>query len=201
MEKRNLTELIEFDDLKILQKVLADRPGYRMVLLNLRSGQNIPEHSTRERISVYAISGHITFYEDQTAVDLRTGEVLWIGGNVPHRLEAHEDSSLLVFRAGEVPTVEAELDLRSVPRAERHPLVFTSFDKLSVGDSMILVNDHDPVPLHLQMANLRSGQLAWEYLIRGPRIFRIRIRRVAPFTGSEVSPSAPSTTVSEIRPA
>jgi uncharacterized protein (DUF2249 family) len=66
---------------------------------------------------------------------------------------------------------------------------------------MVLVNDHDPVPLHLQMDNLRSGQLAWEYLVRGPNIFRIQIRRVALPTGSEVSPSAPSATVTEIRPA
>jgi uncharacterized protein (DUF2249 family) len=64
-----------------------------------------------------------------------------------------------------------------------------------------LVNDHDPVPLNRQMGGMRPGQLAWEYVTRGPDIFRIRIRRIAPRTGSETSPAVPTSTVAGIRPA
>lgn len=100
MFKQDLRDLIEFDEKKFLAKVLVNQPGYRMVLLNFRAGQAMPEHSAKEMVTVYALSGHITFYESQSPHELRAGEVLWIDAGIPHRLEAHEDSSLLVVRAG-----------------------------------------------------------------------------------------------------
>lgn len=201
MQKHNLQQLIEFDETRFLPRVIHNEPGFRLVLLNLRAGQSVPEHSTSDRVAVYALSGHITFYENQSPADLRAGEMVMIEADVPHRLEAHEDSSLLVIRAGDAAQSGQELDLRQVPRPERHPLVFATFDRLNVNDSMILVNDHDPMPLHMQMENLRPGQLAWEYIIRGPEIFRIRIRRTSPPTGAESPLSAPSATVARIGPA
>lgn len=64
---------------------------------------------------------------------------------------------------------------------------------------MIRTNDHDPVALHMQ--KLRSGQLAWEYILRGPEIFRIRIRRTSPPTEAEPPLSVPSTNVVGMRSA
>ncbi len=199
MQKHNVQQLIEFDEVKFLPKVIVSQPGFRLVLLNLRAGQSVPEHSTNDRVAVYAVSGHITFYEGQTPADLRPGDMVTLEGGVAHRLEAHEDSSLLVVRAGKAEAAAEELDLRPVPRPQRHPMIFAKFDALAVGESLVLVNDHDPVPLHMQMDHLRPGQVAWEYEARGPEIYRIRVRRAAPLTGSEVSPQAPSTTVTEIR--
>ena len=92
-----------------------------------------------------------------------------------------------------------ELDLRNVERFQRHPLVFAKFDALDVGESFVLVNDHDPVPLHGQMETMRPHQLTWEYIVRGPEIFRIRVRRVAPLCGSEISPSATPQTLRGIQ--
>lgn len=89
--------------------------------------------------------------------------------------------------------VNEELDLRAVPHVERHPLVFAKFDALAVGESFVLVNDHDPVPLQRQMDAMRPHQLGWEYIVRGPEIFRIRLSRVAPLTGSETAPGGPKT--------
>lgn len=187
MYKQNLRDHLEFDEKKFLAKVLVTEPGYRLVLLNLHSGQSMPEHSAKEMVTVYAIAGHITFFEGQTPTELRTGEVLWIDAGKPHRLEAHEDSSLLIVRAGNAAATgtEEELDLREVPRVQRHPLVFRKFDELASGESFVLTNDHDPVPLNRQMENLRPGQLDWEYIVHGPDLFRIRVRRIAPLTGSE----------------
>lgn len=201
MQKHNLQQLVEFDDNRFWPKAILNQPGFRLMLLNLRAGQNVPEHSTSDRVAVYALSGHITFYEGQTSEELRTGEMVTLEGGAPHRLEAHEDSTVLVIRAGKPESTGEDLDLRQVPRPQRHPLVFARFDGLAVGESFVLVNDHDPMPLHLQMEKLRPDQLAWEYVARGPEIFRIRVRRVAPLTGSEVSPRAPAATVTEIRPA
>lgn len=200
MYTQNLRDQIEYDEKKFVAKVLVNQPGYRLILLNFRSGQSMPEHSANEMVTVYAISGHITFYEGQSPTELRAGEVLWIDAGKPHRLEAHEDSSLLVVRAGNAPSIESEeeLDLRQVPGPQRHPLIFAKFDGLPVGGSIVLVNDHDPVPLNRQMESMRSGQLDWEYIVRGPDIFRIRIRRIAPPTGAESSP-VPGNIVAGIR--
>jgi uncharacterized protein (DUF2249 family) len=200
MQKHNVQDLIEFNEMKFSSKTVISQPGYRLVLLNLRAGQSVPEHAAKEMVTIYAISGHITFYEKQVPADLRAGEVLWIDGGVPHRLEAHEDSSLLVVRAGNAPAAtEEEIDVRQVPRPQRHPLVFAKFDALAVGDSFILQNDHDPIPLNRQMESMRPGQLTWEYIVRGPDIFRIRVRRIAPLSGSETSPAVPTGTVVGIR--
>ena len=64
-----------------------------------------------------------------------------------------------------------ELDLRNVERFQRHPLVFAKFDALEVGESFVLINDHDPVPLHGQMEAMRPHQLTWEYIVRGRKSF------------------------------
>lgn len=192
MQIHKLCDMVEFDDRKFSPTVLMNRPGYRLVLLNLRRGQSIPEHATKEMVTVYAIAGHITFYEAQSPFELRAGEVLFIEGGVPHALEAHEDSTLLVVAAGgSVPAANSELDLRTVPHVHRHRLVFSRFDTLAVGDSFQLVNDHDPIPLYRQMDAMRPGQAVWSYLERGPETFRIRVLRVAPLSGPAV-PTPPS---------
>lgn len=180
MHIHKVCELIEFDEKKSLPKVLMNRPGYRLVLLNLRRGQGIPEHATQERVTVYAVAGHITFYEGQSPFELRAGEVLCIDDGVPHKLEAHEDSTLLVVAAGTpVSAGNSVLDLREVPRPQRHPLVFNKLDALGIGESFELINDHDPIPLHRQMVAMRPGQTDWSYIDRRPEFFHVRIRRVA----------------------
>jgi uncharacterized protein (DUF2249 family)/mannose-6-phosphate isomerase-like protein (cupin superfamily) len=180
MQKHNLRELIEYNDSKPFPKVLMNQPGYRMVLMNMRSGQKIPEHATKEMVTVYAVSGHITFYAGDHDCDLRAGEVVCLDAEVSHRLEAHEDSALLVIAAGNtrVPAGKV-LDLRAVPRPQRHSLVFAAFDGLAAGEDFLLINDHDPVPLRRQMEAMRPGEMAWEYIERKPDTFRIRVRRTA----------------------
>lgn len=77
-----------------------------------------------------------------------------------------------------VSMANQELDLRSIPHGQRHPLVFGTFDRLQLNDSFVLVNDHDPAPLRMQMDFMRAGQLSWEYVERGPEAFRVKITRV-----------------------
>lgn len=40
--------------------------------------------------------------------------------------------------------------------------MFAKFDALDVGESFVLINDHDPVPLHGQMEEMHPHQLTWE---------------------------------------
>lgn len=42
------------------------------------------------------------------------------------------------------------LDLRDVPPPERHPTVMAEFAALESGETLRLVNDHEPRPLYYQ---------------------------------------------------
>jgi uncharacterized protein (DUF2249 family) len=43
------------------------------------------------------------------------------------------------------------LDLRDVPPPERHPKIFDAFEDLDSGETLALVNDHEPRPLFYEM--------------------------------------------------
>lgn len=67
------------------------------------------------------------------------------------------------------------VDVRQVPPAQRHPLIFGAFEDLAPGQDFILVNDHDPKPLHYQFRFEREGQFTWDYLETGPEVWKVRI--------------------------
>ncbi|MDX1687489.1 MAG: DUF2249 domain-containing protein [Candidatus Promineifilaceae bacterium] len=69
------------------------------------------------------------------------------------------------------------LDIRPLPPAKRHSLIFERFEGLAPGESFVLVNDHDPKPLYYQFQAERTGQFTWEYLEQGPEAWRVRIGR------------------------
>ncbi|HEX6574673.1 MAG TPA: DUF2249 domain-containing protein, partial [Gemmatimonadaceae bacterium] len=56
-----------------------------------------------------------------------------------------------------------ELDVRPITPREKHPTIFRTFDGLSSGESMLLVNDHDPRPLRYQFEAERPNIFRWEY--------------------------------------
>lgn len=70
-----------------------------------------------------------------------------------------------------------QLDVRTIPPRQRHPLIFETFDALAPGEAIELVNDHDPKPLYYQFQAERPGQLDWQYLEQGPETWRVRITR------------------------
>ncbi|MEX0600115.1 MAG: DUF2249 domain-containing protein [Rhodothermales bacterium] len=74
---------------------------------------------------------------------------------------------------------EKVFDVRPIPPREKHPAIFTTFDGLEAGDSFVLVNDHDPVPLKHQFSFERPGQVEWDYLEKGPELWRVRITRTS----------------------
>ncbi len=68
-----------------------------------------------------------------------------------------------------------QIDVRTIQPRERHPLIFSTFDELAVGESFELINDHDPKPLYYQFQAERPGVLDWEYLEEGPETWRVKI--------------------------
>ncbi|MBI5801264.1 MAG: DUF2249 domain-containing protein [Verrucomicrobia bacterium] len=69
------------------------------------------------------------------------------------------------------------IDVRPMPPRERHPRIFGSWAELTPGESILLVNDHDPVPLYYQFAAEHIGTFRWEYIEQGPDVFRVRITK------------------------
>lgn len=77
----------------------------------------------------------------------------------------HEDESDVV------------LDVRTIPHAIRHATIFGALGAIAPGFSIVLVADHNPLPL---LAQLRERQPdAWEvsYLQEGPDVFKLQLER------------------------
>ena len=70
-----------------------------------------------------------------------------------------------------------EIDVRPLPPRDKHPAIFSTFDALAAGQSMVLLNDHDPKPLRYQLAAERPESFDWEYEAQGPELWRVRISR------------------------
>jgi uncharacterized protein (DUF2249 family) len=70
-----------------------------------------------------------------------------------------------------------ELDVRLIPPREKHPTIFRTFDALAAGQSLLLVNDHDPRPLRYQLMAERPESFDWAYEADGPDVWRVRITR------------------------
>ncbi|HEU5267801.1 MAG TPA: DUF2249 domain-containing protein, partial [Jatrophihabitans sp.] len=74
---------------------------------------------------------------------------------------------------------DIELDVRNVPKPQRHPLIFDRFAGLASGEAFVLVNGHDPRHLREEFERDHPGQYRWEYLETGPMAWRIRIGKSA----------------------
>lgn len=68
-----------------------------------------------------------------------------------------------------------ELDVRVIPPRMKHPTIFQTFNALGAGESFTLVNDHDPKPLYYQFSAELAGHFEWEYVEKGPDIWKVRI--------------------------
>ena len=83
-----------------------------------------------------------------------------------------------------------ELDVRQIPKSQRHPMIFARFDALAAGESFVLVNSHDPIHLREEFARDRPGAYDWRYL-EGSQADDCG------GSGSSVSPSRPGPTCCE----
>ncbi len=70
------------------------------------------------------------------------------------------------------------LDVRGMRKAAKHPDIFQFFDSLAVGESFVLINDHDPQHLREEFETDHFGEYDWQYLQRGPE-WQIQITRRA----------------------
>ncbi|MDD4865873.1 MAG: DUF2249 domain-containing protein [Mycobacterium sp.] len=67
-----------------------------------------------------------------------------------------------------------ELDVRKLPKPDKHPTIFATYADLPVGGSFVLVNNHDPRHLREEFEAEYAGSYGWEYIEKGPTVWRIR---------------------------
>jgi uncharacterized protein (DUF2249 family)/quercetin dioxygenase-like cupin family protein len=72
-----------------------------------------------------------------------------------------------------------ELDVRQLRKPDKHPAIFQAYAAVPPGESLVLVNDHDPRHLHDEFEVEHPGGYAWDYLARDRGAWRIRITKLA----------------------
>ncbi len=70
------------------------------------------------------------------------------------------------------------LDLRPMPIPERHEKIFQIWDTLKPGQTLRIINDHDPKPLWYQFEVEYKDHYAWEYEQTGPNDWIVRIKKI-----------------------
>jgi uncharacterized protein (DUF2249 family) len=74
---------------------------------------------------------------------------------------------------------DKELDVRRLRTADRHPAIFQTYEALSVGESFVLVTNHDPHHLRQEFDTDHPGSYGWEHLDQGRDTWRIQISKLA----------------------
>jgi uncharacterized protein (DUF2249 family) len=70
------------------------------------------------------------------------------------------------------------LDLRPMPPFERHEKIFQKWGALQPGETLRIINDHNPKPLYYHFEAEQKGKFEWEYEQEGPKDWIFRIRRI-----------------------
>ena len=71
------------------------------------------------------------------------------------------------------------IDVRTIFPRDRHPVIFSTFERLKPGEGFELVSDHDPKPLYFQFRARLGAKFDWQSLEQGPALWRVRIGRTA----------------------
>lgn len=76
---------------------LSAGPGVTVVRLSFTAGQILDDHKAGAPILVQGVSGRVTFETGGRAVTLEPGVAVNLDAGIVHRLEAAEDSVVLLF--------------------------------------------------------------------------------------------------------
>ena len=71
----------------------------------------------------------------------------------------------------------ASIDVRIYEKGHKKDIIFKAFEKLALGETIELINDHDPRPLYQQFMLKFPEEFEWEYLEQGSEIWRMGITK------------------------
>ncbi|MGB9774812.1 MAG: DUF2249 domain-containing protein [Bacteroidota bacterium] len=70
------------------------------------------------------------------------------------------------------------LDLRPMPPFERHEKIFQIWETLQPGETLRIINDHNPKPLYYQFDAEYKGKYEWEYEQDEQKDWIVKIKRI-----------------------
>lgn len=74
-------------------------------------------------------------------------------------------------------TADTFLNVTILPPRLKHSTIFEKFDELISGESLSILNDHDPKPLYFELLAERGKIFTWKYLEEGPENWQVRITK------------------------
>jgi quercetin dioxygenase-like cupin family protein len=77
-------------------KTLVKYDDFRVVLTALKARARLAKHQTKGRISIQTVAGHILVRAEGRTFDLPAGTLLALDQNLPHDVEALEESAFLI---------------------------------------------------------------------------------------------------------
>lgn len=92
MKIESFIENLDFNDTKIVTKVLLESSFSKEIRILLKKGQIMKEHKAPFSIIIHVLDGAIDFGVDGSIHVLKKGDIITLAGNVPHDLTATKDS-------------------------------------------------------------------------------------------------------------
>nr|WP_207343475.1 DUF2249 domain-containing protein [Arthrobacter sp. E3] len=71
----------------------------------------------------------------------------------------------------------SELDTRVIPHAIRHATIFGALEGLTTGRGILLVANHNPLPLLAQLEQRAAGKFTVDYVENGPELWKLSMVR------------------------
>ncbi len=144
-----------------------------LLALVLEAGEELARAGCGDRACGLVASAWVAVRGSRPDLAARTTAAL-------HRLVRLATAEPVPFpTTGRAAAHDAELDVRPLPPARRHELIFATYEALGPGSGFLLINDHDPKPLRYQFEAEHKGEFTWDYLEAGPALWRVRIGRAS----------------------
>ena len=91
MEKSAFLKNLRFGDKVQIDKML-ETPFSKEIRICMAEGNVMKEHTAPGAITILVLKGRVTITSMGERVELENGEMVYFDANVPHSLEAHEES-------------------------------------------------------------------------------------------------------------
>jgi quercetin dioxygenase-like cupin family protein len=78
-------------------KTLARQSALRIVLMVLREGATLQEHTTDHQVAIHPLRGAVRVRRGEQSTDVCAGMLLVLDSGVAHAVEALEDAAMLLY--------------------------------------------------------------------------------------------------------
>ena len=92
MKVESFNEYLDYNDTKIVTKVILESSFSKEIRILLKRGQIMKEHKAPFPIIVHVLKGKLDFGVEGKMNLLKKGSIITLEGNIPHNLTARKDS-------------------------------------------------------------------------------------------------------------